>query len=71
MPDQIIITSSSELSQEIKSTLEAKLKTKIGEYGFVYKTDSRLIAGFIVNFGDTQYNYDLLSEIKNVENQLI
>jgi F0F1-type ATP synthase delta subunit len=71
MQNKIIVTSSSELSNEIRTTLEAKLKAKIGDYGFQYKVDSKLIAGFIVNFGDTQYNYDLLSEIQNVENQIL
>ena len=70
MSDQIIVTSSVEISPENKSTLEQKLKTKIGDYPIVYKVDSSLIAGFTVNFGDTQYNYDLHSEIKNVENNL-
>jgi F0F1-type ATP synthase delta subunit len=71
MSDKIIITSSIEISIENKTVLEQKLRTKIGDYPFEYKFNSNLIAGFIVNFGDTQYNYDLYSEIKNVENQLI
>jgi F0F1-type ATP synthase delta subunit len=71
MTNKIIITSSVEISSEHKSILEEKLKVKIGDYPFEYQIDSSLIAGFTVNFGDTQYNYDLHSEIKNVENQLI
>jgi F0F1-type ATP synthase delta subunit len=71
MSDKIIITSSTEISQENKTVLEQKLKTKIGDYSFEYKINPSLIAGFTVNFGDTQYNYDLQSEIKNVENQLV
>jgi F0F1-type ATP synthase delta subunit len=70
MSDKIIITSSVELSPANKTMLEQKLKTKIGDYPFEYKINSNLIAGFTVNFGDKQYNYDLQSEIKNVENNL-
>ena len=70
MSDQIIVNSSVEISPENKSTLEQKLKAKIGDYPVEYKVDSSLIAGFTVNFGDKQYNYDLQSEIKNVENNL-
>lgn len=70
MSDKIIITSSVEISSENKSILEQKLKTKIGDHPFEYKINASLIAGFTVNFGDKQYNYDLQSEIKNVENNL-
>ena len=71
MSDKIIVTSCVEISPQNKATLEPKLKSKIGDYPFEYQIDSSLIAGFKVNFLDKQYNYDLFSEIKNVENQLL
>jgi F0F1-type ATP synthase delta subunit len=71
MSNKIIVTSSIEISPENKSSLEQKLKSKIGDYLFEYQINSSLIAGFTVNFGDTQYNYDLQSEIENVKNQLV
>jgi F0F1-type ATP synthase delta subunit len=71
MSQSIIITSAVEIPSELKSTLEQKLSIKIGKFPFEYKIDSTLVAGIVVNFGDTEYRYDLKSEIEYIQNQLV
>jgi F0F1-type ATP synthase delta subunit len=68
---QIIITTAAPVPQELKPQLESKLVAKIGNYPFVYDIDESLIAGLQVSFGDTEYHYDLKSEIEYLTNELV
>jgi F0F1-type ATP synthase delta subunit len=69
---QIIkIVSAIQFPEELKSTLESKLVAKIGNYPFEYSVDSSLIAGLKIQFNDTQYKYDLASEINHIQAELL
>ena len=68
---KVIVTSSIEITPELKSHLEFKLKHKFGQQEIIYEVDSSLIAGLVINCGDTELRYDLNSEIQNITNQIM
>jgi F0F1-type ATP synthase delta subunit len=71
MNQKITITSAAQFPEETKSSLEQKLSAKYPNSGFEYKVDSRLIAGFQVNIGDTELHFDLQSEINYISSELV
>ena len=68
---KVIVTSSIEITSELKSHLEFKLKHKFGDREIIYEVDPTLIAGLVINCGDTELRYDLNSEIQNITNQIM
>ncbi len=68
---KVIVTSSIEISSELKSHLEFKLKHKFGDRVIIYEVDPALIAGLVINCGDTELRYDLNSEIQHITNQIM
>ncbi len=69
--NKITVTSSSEISSELQSHLEFKLKHKFGNLEIVYLVDPRLIIGLIISCNDVELRYDLNSEILNITNQIM
>jgi F0F1-type ATP synthase delta subunit len=68
----ITITSATELSQEIKLSLESKLNSKYGDgHNFVYKTNKSLLLGLVIQLGDTEYHYDLQDQIEFILLELL
>ena len=69
--NKVIVTSSIEITAELKSHLEFKLKHKFGNLEITYIVDPSLIAGLVINCGDVELRYDLNSEIQNISNQIM
>jgi F0F1-type ATP synthase delta subunit len=68
---KIIVTSSIEISTELKSHLEFKLKHKFGNHEIEYIVDESLIVGLTIRYDDTELSYDLNSQIQNITNQIM
>lgn len=68
---KIIVSSSVEISPELKFHLEFKLKHKFGNREFEYIVDESLIVGLVIRCQDTELRYDLSSQIQNITNQII
>jgi F0F1-type ATP synthase delta subunit len=71
MNDKIFVTSNVEISSELKSHLEFKLKHKFGDKIIEYIVDPLLIVGIVVRCGDIELQYDLSSQIQNITNQIM
>ena len=71
MNDKIIVTSNVEISPELKSHLEFKLKHKFGDRIINYIINPSLIVGIVVRCGDVELQYDLSSQIQNITNQIM
>jgi F0F1-type ATP synthase delta subunit len=67
----ITITSAVAIPDDLKQTLETKVTKKIGNFPIAYELDSSLIAGLQIRFGDTEYHYDLKSEIEYLTSELV
>jgi F0F1-type ATP synthase delta subunit len=71
MIDTITVTSSIEISTELKSHLEFKLKHRFGDKVIDYVVDPSLIVGIVIRYDDTELRYDLNSQIQNITNQIM
>ena len=70
--DTIIVKSAIELSNDLKPTLEAKLKAKYPEKNaFEYLLDPTILAGLVIQVGDMEYHYDLKGQVDFILMELL
>lgn len=70
MENKIIVTSSSELSQNLKTKLSQKLQHKFGDYSVDFKVDTSLILGLVIKFNNDEFFYNLDHEIEHILQEL-
>ena len=68
----IIVRSAIEISNDLKTILEVKLKAKYPEnYTFEYMQDPSILVGLVIQVGDMEYHYDLKDQVDFILMELL